>query len=498
MDYPSDPKRRRVHAPNSTLGDVAPHTLDGINAVLEEHSRQIEALVAANKVLEGRNASLEERCEALDRKSESLERACGELEARCSSLERSVQVLEKDVNWTYSAPDIPRSHWIEQGHDEEYADFMEDIGALIKHDAERIRNGEENFICDCLDLDYEDNMAILHDDALSPHFKELADAIQVSSGIQQINMENIELHPSALGILFPAMEGIVTNIDMRRMRFPAEDVGECYEIIVSSIRRNTKLERLVWVNNRIPSVEQADLLIESVIRNRSIKNVRLDRCFNQSEVNGCRALASLMCGRPLRRIDFSDNSLSGVDDVAAALATNPQLELLWIRENELNDRDAELIAEALKQNTNLQQLHLGGGNMTTAGFEKIRAAIYDSSTLNAMESCNHSCLVDCAENDPGCMVGNDGDLTPLLRRRHKLYNLMSVRHAEGSNARHLNAELGGGPIGVKLVPRVLECIEKCSVDGLIDSPVPLSLYFELMRSWKMPELYGHRKTFEGN
>ena len=28
-------------------------------------------------------------------------------------------------------------------------------------------------------------------------------------------------------------------------------------------------------------------------------------------------------------------------------------------ENELNDRDAELIAQALKPNTNLQQLYLG-------------------------------------------------------------------------------------------------------------------------------------------
>ena len=77
-------------------------------------------------------------------------------------------------------------------------------------------------------------------------------------------------------------------------------------------------------------------------------------------VNGCRALASLLtCGRPIERLDFDRNGLSGIDDVTAALATNPQIRVLSMTENELNDRDAELIAQALKPNTNLQQLYLG-------------------------------------------------------------------------------------------------------------------------------------------
>ena len=62
MDGPSVvPKKRKVHTPNKSCGDISPRTtLDDINAVLERHARQIEALVAANKQLEGRNAALEE------------------------------------------------------------------------------------------------------------------------------------------------------------------------------------------------------------------------------------------------------------------------------------------------------------------------------------------------------------------------------------------------------------------------------------------------------
>ena len=344
MDGPSDLKKRKVHTPNP-CGDGTHRTLDDINAVLEKHARQIEALVATNKQLEGRNAALEERCEALDRKSESLERSCDELEVRCSSLERSIQVLKKDVSWRYSVPDIPRSHWIGQGHDEEYADNLKQLIHLIKVDVERRRNGSEEGEGECYCLKNEDGPTISHDDALLPHFKELADAIQVSDGIGRMYIDNIELSPPAINILFPAMEGKVTVIDIARIVFPAENVMECYEGIATSIRRNHELKRLVWLNNRFPSDEQADLVIESVIDNCSVTDVRLEYCFNQHGVDGCRALASLMtCGRPFEELDFDHNGLSDIDDVAAALATNPQIGRLYMTGNELIDRDAELIA----------------------------------------------------------------------------------------------------------------------------------------------------------
>ncbi|EJK45893.1 hypothetical protein THAOC_35471 [Thalassiosira oceanica] len=177
------------------------------------------------------------------------------------------------------------------------------------------------------------------------------------------------------------------------------------------------------------------MLIKSIIDNRAINDIRLENC-NQDGVNGCRALATLMTsGRPFDWLDFRGNCLSGIDDVAAALATNPQLKTLRVSDNELNDRDADLIAQALKQNTNLQRLDLGGNNITSAGFETIRSTIYDPSSMNAMESCNHTCWVDCVE---GYVHG----ITPRQRRNRNLYKLLSTRHLDGSNARHLKAELG--------------------------------------------------------
>ena len=90
--------------------------------------------------------------------------------------------------------------------------------------------------------------------------------------------------------------------------------------------------------------------------------------------------------------------------------------------------------------------------------------------------------------------GNYHRMTPQHRRRRKLYKLLSARFLAGSNARLLNAELGE-PGTIELVPRVLERIHQCSDGRSADSPLLLSLYFELMKSWKMPELYEHRGSF---
>ncbi|EJK54379.1 hypothetical protein THAOC_25998, partial [Thalassiosira oceanica] len=211
--------------------------------------------------------------------------------------------------------------------------------------------------------------------------------------------------------------------------------------------RNHALKTLTWIDNQIPSDDQADLLMESLIENRAIKDIRLLNCFDQSNANGCRALAALMTsGRPFELLNFSANSLFDIDDVAAALATNLQLKELWINDNEINDRDAELIAQALKQNTNLHTLYLNHNRITPAGFEKIRSTIYDPSSLNTMESCNHTCYVD-------CVGGNVYNMTPRQRRNQKLYKLLSTRHLDGSNARHLNTELGEEKYTIKLVPK---------------------------------------------
>ena len=155
--------------------------------------------------------------------------------------------------------------------------------------------------------------------------------------------------------------------------------------------------------------KNADLLIESIIDNQSIKSVFLQRCFNQEGVNACRALLSLLTsGRSFRLLDFNENGLSGIED------TNPQIEILYMNGNELKDRGAGMIAQALMKNTNLLQLDIGRNSITNTGLQRIRTALYDPSNLNAIQSCNHTCWV-------AGVAGNDRYMTPQQRRHCKLY-----------------------------------------------------------------------------
>ena len=58
---------------------------------------------------------------------------------------------------------------------------------------------------------------------------------------------------------------------------------------------------------------------------------------------------------------------------------------------------------------------------------------------------------------------------------------------------HLNLEFGDEDEGdgtLKLVPRVLESVHRYASERSVVPPV--SIMYEIMRSWKMPELYEAR------
>ena len=79
--------------------------------------------------------------------------------------------------------------------------------------------------------------------------------------------------------------------------------------------------------------------------------------------------------------------------------------------------------------------------------------------------------------------------TPEENKAHKIYHLLSLRNREGTNVQHLNLEFEDDD-SPTLVPRVLESVHRYSRNIQWTNPVhPLSIMYEILRSWKMPELY---------
>ena len=124
---------------------------------------------------------MEEKTLALSLRVDGLQRENERLLLRCESLERSVQVLKNEGNWTYSAPDVPRSHWIDQGHDEDYTEEAEWVVQSIKDSAQSLRSTSSSKVT--VRGTPQSLALVLSDHILYSHWEQLANAMQLSERI---------------------------------------------------------------------------------------------------------------------------------------------------------------------------------------------------------------------------------------------------------------------------------------------------------------------------
>ncbi|KAL7549231.1 hypothetical protein ACHAWF_012518 [Thalassiosira exigua] len=138
--------------------------------------------------------------------------------------------------------------------------------------------------------------------------------------------------------------------------------------------------------------------------------------------------------------------------------------------------------------------------------------------MNSAFNSNHTCeIYDFDDlrgiNENKTNTFHSGPDSKGLRRR-KCYALLCRRHGLSSNCSHLDRELGE-ECSVKLVPMVLESVSLSLRYGYEESPdviaqqehessglrmarileravPPLSVMFEIIRGWKMPDLYERR------
>ena len=173
MDSTTPAKKRKAADPTSPGNDD-----DDTGSVLSANLPLSLSLTAdLHKLVDQRVAdAVDAKTLALSSRVDDLRRENEGLLRRCESLERSVQVLRREGSWTYTAPDVPRSHWIEQGHDDEYAECAEMVTNTIKRNTESLRADDPNYsnIVAFGFVDFE--TVIRSDPVLDPHLKELAKA----------------------------------------------------------------------------------------------------------------------------------------------------------------------------------------------------------------------------------------------------------------------------------------------------------------------------------
>ena len=358
------------------------------------------SLADLNKLIDQR---LDEKTVALTSRVDSLQRENERLCFRCESLERSVQVLKREGNWTYSAPDVPRSHWIEQGHDEEYADDAEELIQSIKQRTEILRSdGDEDVIISSEAL-------VLSDDALRPHWEQLAKAIQLSESVDRIDLRDVQVHDRTLQMIETSVrQKGITRLWLVDNQFRG---GEGVQFAIDVLKNNRTIERFHWAMNPFHHAEHAYELIDAVMEQPAISIV----AFTISLVGGVtlQRLFGEVGADTLLCVDLTGNNIKTNDDrcIPRFLSTNPLLEELYLGQNQFNDDDGIHIAQALQSNINLEILDLESNALTEKGKHTMyHQSLYglsqsDISTLiefktvvrgfnmNTVSGANHSCEI---------------------------------------------------------------------------------------------------------
>ena len=339
----------------------------------------------------------------------------------------------------------------------------------------------------------DDNTVLLHDDTLLPHWEEFANALQLYQNPEashNFGIFKIQLNSKVIGLLAPALKVKPFHaFELDNVEYAS--VREGIDFAVEVIQSNPKLQQFYWGNNPIESMGGANRLVNAIISHPSIDKITLENCFGEN-VNAYDVLCSLLASsKQFSYIDLETNNIrtGGRTEIPDFLATNPPLETLLVEDNHLDDNDATLIARALKRNTNLRRLRLDENDITDVGREALGKAVFDSTSLNAVADSIHSCFIEGIDFDHI----NDDEESKVNRGR-KIYRLLESRHREGTNARHLDAEFDDDSL--RLVPKVLEAVHHNAGYGLgrVGHVHPLSLLYEILRSWKMPTLYENNGT----
>jgi len=511
MSTPDSTKKRRVATDNGG-GGVDNNgivddgtTMSTILAKLNDMQGELDRCIASKDSMQKEMNTMQSRLshmDELEKKCDTLETKCTNLDTRCEALQRSVQILSKESTWEYSAPRIPLSHW--EGFDEEYIKEMTSLISYIKECTCALRSGEADSIDYGLGQQQLVGALLQHDDILLPHWEEFANALQLyqfTDSIPELSIANVQLSSSVIDLLAPALKGkpftelLLVNNDL-------QDKG--IEFVAGYMQSNLQMKALYLWNNQLGNMKHATTMLEAVIDHPSITKVHLENCLGGENINSYEAICPLFASDKtwdLLGLEKNNIITGGDTTIPDYITSNPPLKYLYLSRNKLNDNDAIFIAQALKYNTNLEELFINDNNFTDIGKESLLKAVYDPTSLNSVFECNHTCRLelDGVDRDLPNWCRNSGSLTSKSRRTMKIHYVLSLRHREWSNIQHLKSEFDIGDEeddSLKLTPRVLEVVHKyyacTSSDAQYVLVNPLSIMYEVLRGWKMPELYEKR------
>jgi len=183
-------------------------------------------------------------------------------------------------------------------------------------------------------------------------------------------------------------------------------------------------------------------------------------------------------------IYLNDNDIGsqGAIEIAKHLQSNAStLKQLSLDTNRLNDGDAILLAQALKKNTNLQEIWVRGNNFSVSGVKSLFKAIFNSSSLNAISESNHQCQLHLFSE-----MDTSQDYVEILnsqdRDTSRMRKISVAFHSRESTLHYLEG------LPLEFMPDVLDEIQAETEENKL-----INMMYAIMRWWDMPALYSYHR-----
>eukprot|EP00956_Cyclotella_meneghiniana_P002914 scaffold3474_cov50-Cyclotella_meneghiniana.AAC.3 len=502
--------KRQKHSPSSS-GPSDPETVphenkDSLRVELQnDFQSQVELLKEKVAQLEGEASRGEAEKLELKQSVGQLENENSELKSKVANLEEKVKSMESSVNkaerkekyheimkrnehWEYplAAPTV--AELMSDGYSEEESEEIISQIDHVKNVTTKMRKGEAKY-CIRVDFYYE---------GMLPHYKQFADALMEYHHTIDHMEDKSFLFAMESEAQLPAqvllwLEKALKHTHFHRLEFrPIQTEGVNYlEFISNCVKENAILGVFRLVEVTIENSRDIDLLCEALNNKASLEVIKLMSCGTEGGV--FREIFNKLRPENVQEIVLSDNHLSNLrpTDMSEFLLSNPSLVELDLIDNPFNEQDIVYIADALRHNTTLRLLRFRFPDPPT-NWNLLESAIFDSTSLNAAYDSNHHCRLYIYE--PGSYIRRFNTCDdPELNRRKKIYTLLSKRNSRRENASFV--ELDG--IGIKHIPQILSLLKTFSEHHLHDGygiqgedeVKPLSIAYEIMRDWRMPELY---------
>jgi len=388
--------------------------------------------------------------------------------------------LKSALQWAYTTERIPRQHWLDMGHDEEYADAIEVLLNSLKRIIQSLRLG--TLVSESIDIDFDhqdgdgDYIKAVHDDLLLPYWKEFAAALkhwsEYYAGEEKslnVVIQDIEVPKAVLDVLRPSFE-------QSRLKgvlfFGSGHPGDMADFVKKVLQTNHCITEIAF--GAIMFYQEDMETICSAFKWRiDIDEFQLGKCF----IDGIdtQKLEKILTttnavGSKGMSLRLNENGMSSREAavIAEFLSSDPTLFHLDVSKNRFNDPDAAVLANALSNNNNLGSLIVDNNMIRENGRLAFLRTIFDVSSLSSCAASNHSCRIHGLEKDISAL-NRYGDV--ISNKWDKIFAMLALSCGDSL----INTALLLG-VPAQLIPALLEKTNG-EYDG--DSPLLTDLYLEL-------------------